>query len=453
MNRSTMKQRIGTFRDTAKRNTAILLTGFVCVASTYAPTAFAQRQTLDKVVAIVDEGVVLQSELDARLEQVRSQILASGQPMPPGAELREQIIESLVVENLQTQLAERMGIRYDDDTVNSVMQTLAEQNNLSFEDYIATLEAAGQYTNTREQIRKELSLRDLQRGIVNRRINITDQEIDNFLNSEMGRVTLAPDYLVDQTLIPVGEDDPAELIQAKEDFANQMLAAIQEGTTDFAMARQIAQRGAAANPPTAFPVSGGELGWRKADALPTLFVDIVPTMKAGEVRGPVRSPSGFHLIKLNDVQGDMNSLVNQTRARHILITPNEIRTEEQAKAFIDTLHARITNGESFADIARQNSDDSASVVAGGDMGWANEGGMPPEFEAVINGMEIGEVSEPFRTSFGWHIAEVMERRQTDMTREFSRQQAENTLRNRKFEVELQNWLIEIREAAYVKIIP
>ncbi|MDP3519643.1 MAG: peptidylprolyl isomerase, partial [Hydrogenophaga sp.] len=182
-------------------------------------------------------------------------------------------------------------------------------------------------------------------------------------------------------------------------------------------------------------------------------VDIVPTMRAGEVRGPVRSPSGFHLIKLNEVRGDINSLVNQTRARHILITPNEIRTEEQAKALIDTLHSRITNGESFADIARQNSDDSASVVAGGDMGWASEGGMPPEFEIVIDEMEIGEVSEPFRTSFGWHIAEVMERRERDMSREFSRQQAENTLRNRKFEVELQNWLIEIREAAYVKVIP
>lgn len=447
MNKFTMKRRIGTLR-----NTAILLAGMVCIGSLYAPAASAQRQTLDKVVAIVDEGVVLRSELDARLEQVRSQILASGQPMPPGAELREQIIESLVVENLQIQLAERMGIRYDDDTVNSVMQTLAEQNNLSFEDYIATLEAADQYTNTREQIRKELSLRDLQRGIVNRRINITDQEIENFLNSEMGRVTMAPDYLVDQTLIPVGEDDPADLIRAKEDFANQMLAAIQDGT-DFATARQIAQRGATANPPTAFPATGGELGWRKADALPTLFVDIVPTMKAGEVRGPVRSPSGFHLIKLNEVRGDIVSMVNQTRARHILITPNEIRTEEQAKALIDTLHRRILNGESFADIARQNSDDSASVVAGGDMGWANEGGMPPEFEAVISEMAIGEVSEPFRTSFGWHIAEVMERREQDMSRQFSRQQAENTLRNRKFEVELQNWLIEIREAAYVKIIP
>lgn len=424
----------------------VLLLGLV------AGNALAQRQVLDKVVAIVDEGVVLQSELDVRLAEAREQMTASGQPVPPASVLREQALESLVVENLQMQLVERMGIRYDDDTVNGVMQTLAEQNNMTFDEYVAALESVGRYVITREQIRKELSLRDLQRGMVNRRINITDQEIDNFLNSEMGRVTMAPDFLVDQTLIPVGEDDPAELVAAKEAFAQQMLEAVQSGT-DFAQARAAAQRGAAATPPTAFPVSGGELGWRKADGLPTLFVDLVPTMKANEIRGPIRSPSGFHLVKLVAVQGDIQSMVNQTRARHILITPNEIRTEAQAETLIRSLHARIKGGEDFAEVARQNSDDAASVVAGGDMGWASEGGMPPDFEAQIVDLEVGVLSEPFRTSFGWHVAEVLERRVQDMSREFSRLQAENTLRSRKFEVELQNWLVEIREQAYVKISP
>ncbi len=230
-----------------------------------------------------------------------------------------------------------------------------------------------------------------------------------------------------------------------------MLDAV-NNVTDFGQALLIAQRGAAATPPTAFQVSGGELGWRKTDGLPTLFVDIVPTMKAGEIRGPIRSPSGFHLVKLVDVRGGVISMVKQTHARHILITPNEIRTEEQAKALIDSLYQRIQNGEDFAAIARQTSDDTASVVAGGDMGWANEGGMPPEFEAVANTLEVGKVSEPFHTNFGWHIAEILERRESDLSRQFSRQQAENALRNRKFEVELQNWLIEIREQAYVKIL-
>lgn len=413
--------------------------------------AWAQREVLDKVLAIVDEGVVLQSELEARMEQVREQSTTAGQPLPPPAQLRTQLIEALVVENLQVQLAERMGIRYDDDTINEVISSIAQQNNMTFDDYVTVLEGQNEYLNTRNQIRKELTLRDLQRGIVNRRINITDQEIENFLNSEMGRVTMAPDYLVDQTLIVVGEDDSEDLIQAKEQFAQQMLEAIQGGT-DFTQARANAQRGAAATPPTAYQATGGELGWRKADALPTLFVDLAPTMKAGEIRGPIRSPSGFHLVYLKEVQGDIASMVNQTRARHILIAPNEIRTEEQAKALAESLYTRINGGEDFAQIAREMSDDSASVVAGGDMGWANEGGMPPEFESVIQSMEIGKVSEPFRTGFGWHIAEVLERREQDMSREFSRQQAESSLRGRKFEIELQNWLIEIREQAYVKII-
>jgi peptidyl-prolyl cis-trans isomerase SurA len=413
---------------------------------------YAQRQVLDKVVAVVDEGVVLQSELNARIEEVRANAANGGPPLPPEGELRTQLIESLLVENLQMQLASRMGIRYDDDTINSVMANIAEQNNLGFDDYVATLESAGRYVSTREQIRQELILRDLQRGMVNRRINITDQEIDNFLNSEMGRVSMAPDYFVSQTLIPVGENDPAEIIDAKQQFAEQMLVAINAGTP-FEQVREVAQRAAATTPPTAFPVNGGELGWRKADGLPSLFADLVPAMKAGEVRGPIRSPNGFHLVKLVDVRGAINSLVKQTHARHILISTNEIRTEEQAKALAQTLHDRIEAGEDFAAIARQNSDDSASVVAGGDMGWANEGGMPPEFETVIDGMEVDELSQPFKTSYGWHVAQVIERRKQDLSRQFSRQQAENTLRSRKFDVELQNWLIEIREQAYVKISP
>lgn len=430
---------------------ALCAFGLIVISTFVSGQTLAQRQTLDKIVAIVDDGVVLQSEYDKRVSDIREQAIASGQPLPSGDVLKNQIIETLIVENLQMQFAERMGIRYDDDTVNMVMRNVAEQNNMSFEQYVDALTQDNQYVITREQIRKELSLRDLQRGIVNRRINITNQEIDNFLNSEMGRVALAPEYLVDQTLLPVSEEDPADLVKAKEEFVMQMLQAINNGT-DFAQARAIAQQGATQTPPTAFPVTGGELGWRKSDTLPSLFVDLVPPMKAGQVIGPIRSPSGFHLVKLVNKRGGFEGLVNQTRARHILIAPNEIRTEEQAKALIETLHRRIEAGEDFAEVARQNSDDSASVVAGGDLGWANEGGMPPEFETKVKPLNIGELSEPFRTNFGWHIAEIMDRRETDMTREFSRQQAENTLRNRKFDVELQNWLLEIREQAYVKIL-
>lgn len=410
-----------------------------------------QREVLDKVIAIVDEGVVLQSELNTRLEEIYSQARQSGRQLPPEADLLKQVIEALVIESLQMQFADRMGVRFDDETVNEVFQSLAEASNMTFDDYIASLEAQSRYLITREQVRKELALREVQRGIVNRRINITDQEIENFLNSETGRVTMAPDYLVDQILIPVSENDPTEVVTAKEQYARQLYESITTGG-EFLEARMIAQRNAAANPPQGFPVAGSELGWRKTEQLPSLFADIVPTMRVGEVREPLRSSNGFHILKLVNVQGDSTRLVNQTHIRHILVTSNEIRTEQEAEALAKTIQQRISDGENFAILARQYSDDTASVVAGGDLSWVNEGGVAPEFESVVKQLEIGEVSAPFRTTFGWHIAEVLDRREQDLSQQYRRSQAENTLRNRKFAIELENWLLEIREQAYVKVL-
>jgi peptidyl-prolyl cis-trans isomerase SurA len=410
-----------------------------------------QRQLLDKVIAIVDEGVVLQSEFNARLDEIYNQARESGRQLPPDADLRAQVIEALVVESLQMQFAERMGVRFDDETVNQVFQSLAQASNMTFDAYIASLEAQNRYLITREQVRKELALREVQRGIVNRRINITDQEIENFLNSETGRVTMAPDYLVDQILIPVSENDPAEVVSAKERFARQLYETISAGS-EFLEVRMTAQRRAATDPTQNFPVTGSELGWRKADQLPSLFADIVPGMRTGEVREPLRSSNGFHILKLVNVQGDSTRLVKQTHIRHILVAANEIRTEQQTAELARNIKQRIDAGENFAVLARQYSDDTASVVAGGDLSWVNEGGVAPEFENVIKQLEIGEVSEPFRTSFGWHVAEVLGRRDQDLTRQYRRAQAENTLRSRKFDIELENWLLEIREQAYVKVL-
>jgi len=410
-----------------------------------------QREVLDKVIAIVDEGVVLQSEFNARLEEIYSQARESGRQLPPDADLRAQVIEDLVIESLQMQFADRMGVRFDDETVNEVFQSLAEASNMTFDAYIASLEAQSRYLITRDQVRKELALREVQRGIVNRRINITDQEIENFLNSETGRVTMAPDYLVDQILIPVAENDPAEVVAAKEQYAQQMYESINAGA-EFLQVRMVAQRNAAANPPQGFPVTGTELGWRKTEQLPSLFADIVPAMRVGQVREPLRSSNGFHILKLVNVQGDSTRLVNQTHVRHILVTSNEIRTEQETEALAQDIHSRINEGENFTVLARQYSDDTASVVAGGDLSWVNEGGVAPEFEDVVKQLAIGEVSEPFRTSFGWHIAEVLDRREQDLSQQYRRNQAENTLRNRKFDIELENWLLEIREQAYVKVL-
>jgi len=422
----------------------------ICAIATLAilagSAAAAERQLLDRVIALVDEGVILQSEYDERIQEVQLRAREMDLQLPPADQLREQIMENLIIENLQLQLADRVGIRFDDDTLNRVMTDMAQQNNMSFDQYINALESQGAYLTTRERIRRELAVNEVQRGMVNRRINITDQEIENYLNSESGREAMAPDYLVDQILMPVLATDSDEIARAKEAFVMDLLQRTRNGE-DFADVRMQAQRSA-----QGFAVSGGELGWRKTDQLPTLFAEIVVDMTPGEVSDPVRSSNGFHLIKLTDVRGDSSRLVKQTEARHVLIAPNEIRTEDQARRLAQEVYERISGGEAFNVVARQLSDDTQSVVAGGDLGWVSDGGMPPEFEAVVRDLGVDELSEPFRTSFGWHVAEVTGRREQDLSREYRRQQAENALRNRKFEVELENWMLEIRDEAYVKLI-
>jgi peptidyl-prolyl cis-trans isomerase SurA len=410
-----------------------------------APFASAQRVLLDKIIAIVDD-VVLKSELDERIVEITAAAQRNGQPLPDDLEQFESdIMEALIVENIQMQLANRVSIRYDDDTINRVLGNMASNNNLTFDQYVDALEENGVYLQTREQVRKQMTMQELQRGMVNRRIKITEQEIDNFLNSEMGRELMAADYFVDDLLIPFSAADTPEIKAEKQRLAADLISRIDD---DFPLA---AAR-AAARQNTAIEIGGAELGWRKAKQLPSLFADIVVEMEIGQVEGPIEAGNGLHIIQLVDMQGGTEQFVNQTRVRHIMLSPNEIRNEEQTEAEARKIHQRILDGEDFATIARQNSDDASSVVGGGDLDWVNEGGMPPEMEQVVDALEIDGVSEPFRSQVGWHVARVEGRRLQDLSREFTRNQAANALRNRKFELELENWLIEIREDAFVELI-
>ena len=411
-----------------------------------APFASAQRVLLDKIIAIVDDDVVLKSELDERIVEITAAAQRNGQPLPDDLEQFESdIMEALIVENIQMQLANRVSIRYDDDTINRVLGNMASNNNLTFDQYVDALEENGVYLQTREQVRKQMTMQELQRGMVNRRIKITEQEIDNFLNSEMGRELMAADYFVDDLLIPFSAADTPEIKAEKQRLAADLISRIDD---DFPLA---AAR-AAARQNTAIEIGGAELGWRKAKQLPSLFADIVVEMEIGQVEGPIEAGNGMHIIQLVDMQGGTEQFVNQTRVRHIMLSPNEIRNEEQTEAEARKIHQRILDGEDFATIARQNSDDASSVVGGGDLDWVNEGGMPPEMEQVVDALEIDGVSEPFRSQVGWHVARVEGRRLQDLSREFTRNQAANALRNRKFELELENWLIEIREDAFVELI-
>lgn len=439
MNTMSKTNRLGSLTQFAFCTVALIL-------SIAAPASAQQRQLLDKVVAIVDRDVVLQSELVDRMNDVRRSAQASGQPLPPENQLREEILETLIIENIQLQFAERASIRYDDDTINQVLASMAADNNLNFEQYVQVLEEQGVYRRTREAVRKQMTLQELQRGAVNSRIHVTEQEINNFLNSQMGQEVVAADYLIDHILVPIGPTDTDNVKRAKLAFASDMVAKLEEG-------QSIAQTRTEAIQAGVFPIDGTNFAWRKIDQLPSLFANAVEPLTVGEVAGPIEAGNGYHIIQLRDKRGGTEQIVKQTNIRHIMLAPNEIRDEEQTIALIHEFRERIVEGdEDFASIARQNSDDASSVVAGGDLDWVSEGGMPVEMEAVVNELEIGEVSEPFRTQMGWHIAEVLDRRETDLSRDYTLNQAYNTLRSRKFDMELQNWLIEIREEAFVEII-
>ncbi|MAM71610.1 MAG: molecular chaperone SurA [Gammaproteobacteria bacterium] len=410
------------------------------IGLTFAVSALsASAQLSDRVIAVVDEDVILQSEFDARVEQIIAN--NSGRNLPPRAELREGVLDQLIIESLQLQLAERSGIRIDDNRLNQALTQIAAQNNMSFEQFRNVLNQDGQYLEFREQIRRDLMINNLQTGTINQRITITRQEIANYLRSEAAQTDIAPEFRVHHILIPV--ENPLQN-QLQEELADLLYQQIQDGASilDLAASQQI----------LGIPVSGGDLaGWRKTENLPTMFRPVVPTLDVGEVSEPFTSDSGFHIVEVVEKRGGVDLQVNQSHVRHIMLRPNEIRTPQQTRELIFELHERIRGGEDFGDLARVYTDDPTSMVSGGDLDWVTEGQLPPPFEAALSEVPVGEMSEPFQVGQDWHIAEVLERRVEDVTEENRRFQAEQILRERKFETELQNWLSEIRDTAYIDI--
>ena len=406
---------------------------------------FAQRLLLDRIIVVVDQDVVLQSELDARLQDIRANAAANNRPLPEQDELQSEVLDALILENLQMQFAERVSIRFDDDTINRVLLNMAENSNMSFDEYVTTLEEAGVYLMTREQVRKQLTIQELQRGMVNSRLAITEQEIDNFLSSEMGREVMAAEFVINHMLVQTSDSDSAENREAKLRYAADLAARIREGEF-FGEVFAEAQRA------RLFSVNSTQFDWRRADQLPNIFSEIVEDMEIADVEGPIEAGNGYHLIQLAQKRGGTDQVVKQTNLRHIMLMPNEIRDDDQSLTEIREIREQIIAGEEFATLARQNSDDANTVVGGGDLDWVNQGGLPPLMEEVVDELEINDLSEPFRTEAGWHIVEVLGRRETDLSQEYSRSQAENTLRDRKFDLELQNWLIEIREEAFVELV-
>lgn len=402
--------------------------------------AFAQVTPLDTIVAIVDEDIILASEVRDRVKQVKSSAEQQDIPLPDDETVVQETLDRLILESIQLQLADRFGVRIPDAQLDQSMARIAAQNGLTLEQFRDALTQSGQdYVEMREGLRDELAIQRVQQGSVMRDINITEKEVDNFMTTEEGAALTEPEYRVMQALLPISRSDNAETRAAKEDFVDGVLASVLAGM-NFSEAVNVQE-------PFAF--RGGDLGWRKLSDIPSMFSQIIPSLAAGDT-GKVQSNSGLHLVHLAEARG-LERLVEQTDVRHILLTPNEVLGDEAAQTLILNVKARIEGGEDFADLAKEYSDDIGSAQEGGELGWTNPGQMVAEFEAAMANAEVGVITEPVRSEFGWHILEVTGRRTEDFSEQVRRNQVASYLREAKYEEELENWLREIREEAFVDI--
>jgi peptidyl-prolyl cis-trans isomerase SurA len=419
------------------------LSSIALLLALWAPRASALTE-LDGIVAVVDDDVVLASELAARLRSVEVQMQQANVTPPPRDVLINQLLERLILESLQLQMGERAGVKIDDETLARAIEGIAKQNNMTVDQFTTELAQQGMSVREfREQIRRELVIARVQRNRVNSRIYISDQEIDAFLASPYGQQSLADEYRVGHILLAVADDATPEAVAQAEATAQDIYQQLLEGA-DF---RQMAiAHSAGAN-----ALEGGDLGWRKVGELPTLFVDSVVNLKVGETAPPIRSGSGFHIVQVLDRRGASTQMVDQVNVRHILVKPSEIRSEAETKELIEDIHDRIVAGEDFGALARQYSEDPGSALAGGELGWAEPDKYAPEFASMIAATPEGQLSPPFRTEFGWHVLVVEGRREQDMSTEARRNLAIRILHNRRFEEELQEWLREIRDEAFVEI--
>ena len=423
-------------------------TFFMCLFSLFlmGPLhASAETVELDRIVAIVNNDIItysaLQNEVRTVSQQLRQQRAA--QPLPPNDVLQKQVLERLIVKELQLQLADSTGIRVDDETLNKTTSRIAADNKLTLQQFRDALTKEGyDFAVFREDIRKEIILTRLRERQINSRISVGDSEIANFQATSERQGNKDTEFHMAQILISVPDAASPEKLQELRNKAQQVLERLRSGSdfTETAIAVSDGQQA----------LQGGDLGWRKSGELPTLFTDIANKLQPGQLSDLIRSPSGFHIVKLIGVRDNEPHIVEQTLARHILIRTNELTTDEDAQRLLVGLKQRAKAGEDFAKLAQAHSTDLVSAADGGSLGWSNSGDNVPLFEEIMNKTTPGTISEPFKTNFGWHIVKVEERREIDNTAEFQRKKIRDLIRQRKIEEETETWLRRLRDEAYVE---
>ncbi len=410
----------------------------------WALPASSEEIALDHIVAVVDDDVVMASELEKRVADIYARLKNSETEIPEESVLVPQVLERLILERLQLNRAQRMGIRISDEEVTQAMERMAESREQTVAQMIEDARQSGiDLTSLRQQLRNEITINRVQESAVNRRIYISEQEVNNFLASEEGQQWSSPDVNLGHILLPLSSGASREDVAEVEQKVRNLYEQLQNGADFKSLA--IANSGAQD------ALQGGDLGWRKTTQLPSIFVSAVDKLSPGEVSMPIRSDAGYHLLKLYDRRGGGEQIVQQHKVRHILLKPNEIRSEDDTRTMLEGMRADILGGADFAELARKHSEDIGTALGGGDLGWSLPGQFVPEFEKIMGSLDTMAISEPFRTQFGWHILQVTERRRQDFSDEIKRRQAENIIRRRKFDEEQQIWLREIRDEAFVDI--
>ena len=391
----------------------------------------AKIEVLDRVAIIVGEGVVLESQVNNMLENIKTRYQEQGAPMPPQEVMLEQVQERLIIEELQLQMGRQAGIRVGDGELNQAFENIAQSNGLSLESFIETLEAEGEsYEELRSQVRKEMIIQRVQRGKVGREVDITEQELDGFLATEGAVKELSPELFVRQILV------------SDQNKANSLLMDIENGADFVDLAKE--------NSTSSNASSGGEMGWRNLADLPSLFADALKNKKKGYISPPLKGGSGYFILKLEDKRGDLVRFEEQWNVRHILMMTTKLRDETFTKKELEEVRARVVGGEDFSLLAKEYSEDPGSASRGGDLDWLSLGKTAPAFEKMMIESPVNEISPVFESEFGFHFLQVLETRTEDLTEEVIKDRAYGILFARKFDEELENSLRTTRAEAFIE---
>lgn len=410
----------------------------------YSACATAAAEPLDAIIAVVNDDIVMASEINRMFERVKAELQQQRADPPPDAALRRQVLERLIVMKIQLQLAAQTGLKVDDDTLNRAVSNIASQNGMPLARFREAVERDGyDFAQFREDVRNEIIISRLRQREVSNLVHVSDREIDNYLATQVQQDTIEMEYRLAHILVATPQAASEEDAEKARRKAEKLLRRVRAGE-DFL-------RMAAENSGDSQALDSGDLGWRKAGEVPTVFSEAVTSLREGEVSDVIGSPSGYHIIKLLGVRSAGEEVtVKQTRARHMVIKPSELMSSDDVRARLDKLKQRIEAGDDFDDLARSHSEDKATAAKGGDLGWVSPGDLAPKFDEVMGLLSPNEISDPFETELGWHIVQVLKRRDHDNTREALRGKARDAIRRRKIEETGQAWLRRLRDEAYVE---